>query len=511
MGTAGTDTDATTPTTAPDAVTRRRWPWLAALVALAVVVVAVVLVVTGGDGADGPASDAPTFATAEVVRTDLVDETEFDGTLGRPDAEAITAGRQGTVTEVPDVGTELVAGDTVMRIDDQPIVLLSGTTPAFRDLGYGSREVTLPAGRQGTITGILPEGAIVTEGAVIARIDEAPIVALDGTVPAYRTLSEGDEGPDVAQLEEALVALGYDPDGDVTIDDEFTNATEAMVERWQEDLGVEETGIVALGDVVFSPLPAQVLVVAADVAAVVSPTTPVMTVSGGEPLSGPDVAQLETGLVDLGHLDVADDVLDVATVAAIADFQAARGLEVDGVLALGEVVFRDGAIRTAEVLAPAGTTVTPTTPVVEATSSTTIVRVDLPASDQGAFTVGGAVVIELPDRTETPGTVTSVASVATTGPQGDAFFEVEIALDEPAAAGSLDEAPVDVAVVTDTAEDVLAVPVTALLALAEGGYAVEVVDPDGTTRLVAADPGFFAGGFVEIDADVEPGDLVVVP
>ena len=88
---------------------------------------------------------------------------------------------------------------------------------------------------------------------------------------------------------------------------------------------------------------------------------------------------------------------------------------------------------------------------------------------------------------------------------------VEIALDDPAAAGDLDEAPVDVRVVTDTAEDVLAVPVTALLALAEGGYAVEVVDADGTTRLVAADPGFFADGLVEIDADVEPGDLVVVP
>jgi multidrug efflux pump subunit AcrA (membrane-fusion protein) len=174
-------------------------------------------------------------------------------------------------------------------------------------------------------------------------------------------------------------------------------------------------------------------------------------------------------------------------------------------------VFRDGAIRTAEVLAPAGTTVTPTTPIVEATSSTTIVRVDLPATDQGAFAVGGDVVIELPDRTETPGTVTSVASVATTGPQGNAFFEVEIALDDPAAAGSLDEAPVDVRVVTDTAEDVLAVPVTALLALAEGGYAVEVVEADGTTRLVAADPGFFADGLVEIDADLDPGDLVVVP
>jgi multidrug efflux pump subunit AcrA (membrane-fusion protein) len=90
-------------------------------------------------------------------------------------------------------------------------------------------------------------------------------------------------------------------------------------------------------------------------------------------------------------------------------------------------------------------------------------------------------------------------------------FEVEIALDDPSVAGGLDEAPVDVRVVSDTAEDVLAVPVTALLALAEGGYAVEVVDADGSTRLVGVEPGFFAEGLVEVTGDVAEGDLVVVP
>ncbi|NIR34535.1 MAG: peptidoglycan-binding protein, partial [Actinobacteria bacterium] len=59
------------------------------------------------------------------------------------------------------------------------------------------------------------------------------------------TLQEDvDEGPDVRQLEQALVDLGYDPDGALTVDEDFTGFTATVVERWQEDVGIEEDGIV---------------------------------------------------------------------------------------------------------------------------------------------------------------------------------------------------------------------------------------------------------------------------
>jgi multidrug efflux pump subunit AcrA (membrane-fusion protein) len=54
------------------------------------------------------------------------------------------------------------------------------------------------------------------------------------------------------------------------------------------------------------------------------------------------------------------------------------------------------------------------------------------------------------------------------------------------------------------------VPVGALLALAEGGYAVEVVDGDGTTHLVGVDIGEILDGKVEISGGVEVGDSVLV-
>jgi multidrug efflux pump subunit AcrA (membrane-fusion protein) len=89
---------------------------------------------------------------------------------------------------------------------------------------------------------------------------------------------------------------------------------------------------------------------------------------------------------------------------------------------------------------------------------------------------------------------------------------VVVELDDVAAAAGLDQAPVDVEVITDRADGVMAVPVTALVALAEGGYAVEVEQPDGTTRLVAVDPGMYAEGLVEVASDgLQPGDRVVAP
>jgi peptidoglycan hydrolase-like protein with peptidoglycan-binding domain len=81
-----------------------------------------------------------------------------------------------------------------------------------------------------------------------------PVVALDGALPAWRSLSTAsDDGADIAQLEASLVALGYDPDLKVTVDDHFDSATRTMVKAWQQGLDVETTGTVALGAVVFLP------------------------------------------------------------------------------------------------------------------------------------------------------------------------------------------------------------------------------------------------------------------
>jgi peptidoglycan hydrolase-like protein with peptidoglycan-binding domain len=240
---------------------------------------------------------------------------------------------------------------------------------------------------------------------------------------------------------------------------------------------------------------------------------PVLTLVGSEPMNGDDVLQLEEALLALGYDSLtADGVFDADTKAAVMAWQEASGMVVDGVVGRDEIVFTPGELRITGQAASPGSTVNVGAPVLTVTSSEIAVTADLPAEDQQILAAGDEVTIELPDFTTTPATVQSVASVATRveGGGNQATFEVIIILDDPAAAGDLDEAPVQVQIITDSADDVVAVPVTALLALREGGYAVELVLDDGTTQLVAVEPGFYADGLVEV-AGLQPGDEVVVP
>jgi hypothetical protein len=103
-----------------------------------------------------------------------------------------------------------------------------------------------------------------------------------------------------------------------------------------------------------------------------------------------------------------------------------------------------------------------------------------------------------------------IVIAAGSGPDAPRVVEVLVTLDDPTVAGEVDESPVDVDVLSDAATGVLAVPVNALLALAEGGYALEV-RADGSTRLVGVEIGSFADGLVEVSGDVAEGDVVVVP
>ena len=85
-------------------------------------------------------------------------------------------------------------------------------------------------------------------------------------------------------------------------------------------------------------------------------------------------------------------------------------------------------------------------------------------------------------------------------------------LTDPEAAGTLDQAPVTVNITTATVRDALAVPVTALLAQAPGGYEVEVAGPGDTRRWVPVQPGIFddASGLVQVTGALTPGQRVVV-
>ena len=90
---------------------------------------------------------------------------------------------------------------------------------------------------------------------------------------------------------------------------------------------------------------------------------------------------------------------------------------------------------------------------------------------------------------------------------------VEVQPTDAAATGSLDRAPVQVEITTNVVNNVLSVPVTALVGKSGGGFAVEVVRDSGRRELVAVRLGLFdaASGRVQVDGDLAEGDRVVVP
>jgi hypothetical protein len=142
------------------------------------------------------------------------------------------------------------------------------------------------------------------------------------------------------------------------------------------------------------------------------------------------------------------------------------------------------------------------------------VTVALRASRQSNVAVGDQVVITLPSGKTTPGKVATVGKVASKDSDGNVTVEVLITPAKPKETGQLDQAPVQVAIVSETVKNVLTVPVNALLALANGGYAVEVVNAGGAHQLIAVTTGLFddSAGRVEVSGTgLAEGQNVVVP
>ncbi len=240
------------------------------------------------------------------------------------------------------------------------------------------------------------------------------------------------------------------------------------------------------------------------------------TLSSGT--SGSDVQQLNSDLVSLGYmtnskLNPTSDEYDYWTTIGVEKIQAALGLNATGTLALGEAVFLPSALRVTTLSATLGGPVSG--PVLQGTSTTRQVTIALDASEQSEVKVGDRVTISLPDNQTTPGVVSSVGTVAVTSPGGGSpTVTVEVIPTDPTAAGVFDQEPVEVLITAATVNDALTVPIDALLTLATGGYAVEVVEASGVHTLVAVTTGLFdsADNLVQVTGSgLAAGQRVVVP
>lgn len=215
---------------------RRRRRLTAAVVGAGLLVAAVAVVGNlglGGGGSDqDPKAPARAGSLVPVARKTLAERVTVDGRLGYGTEVPLPVKAQGTVTWLPRQGTTVARGGTLLRVDDRPVVLMYGTLPMYRPLG----PTTETPGQ---------------DGGTGQEQDTGDGKGADATAPPTATQATPQDltGMDVMQFETNLAALGYTG---FTVDERFTDATARAVERWQQHLGLPQTGTVGIGDVVYS-------------------------------------------------------------------------------------------------------------------------------------------------------------------------------------------------------------------------------------------------------------------
>jgi hypothetical protein len=187
--------------------------------------------------------------------------------LGFGVAVVVVAVAAGAVIAVTDpfgdrdqAGQEAPTSTALATVREGP---LSSQVNQSGTLSYAAKADGSPFSLVNQATGIytwLPSaGQVVSCGQVLYRVGDIPVVLLCGSTPAYRNLSEGDSGVDVRQLNSNLVRLGYADRSELDpSSDDFGWQTKAALERLQDKLGVDQTGTLDLGEAVFLPGPLRI-------------------------------------------------------------------------------------------------------------------------------------------------------------------------------------------------------------------------------------------------------------
>jgi hypothetical protein len=331
------------------------------------------------------------------------------------------------------------------------IVSQAGTL-TYRARSDGSPYAVINQAR-GTYTKLPTAGQVISQGRVLYRVNDRPVVLLHGSTPAYRTLSARASGPDVAELNADLVALGYATRAQLSPKSaSFKPATTAAVMKLQAALGVTQNGTLTLGQVVFEPSAVRVTSVSAQ----------------------------------LGSSTQVGETVMQAT-STIRQVQVALSASEQTTMAVGDKV---------SITLPNNHT----TPGV--VSSVGAVATCPSSSGSGGSGSSSAA----------PGTDT--CSSGSSGSSTTPTITVGVTPSDPAATGRWDQAPVQVGITTASVLNALVVPVTALLARSGGGYAVEVVGAGARNHLVPVSLGLFddAEGLVQVTASaLAAGQEVVVP
>jgi hypothetical protein len=473
-------------------------------------------------------------ATAAVVRTNLINTVQVGGSIGYNGSYTIAAPSGASASTVAQDQQAVAADEQALSADEQ----------AESDASASGDQAVAAA-----------QASVGTDQAALAADQAAEAKACAGS-GASSSACTGDEqkvSADQGTLTQARQQLAAAQAAAKTDDDQAqgkVGADQVKLRGDQATLTSDQATAMSPGTT-YTWLPQAGQVISLDQRAYAVSGEPVPLLYGSIPAyrafyvgmpDGRDVGELTRDLIALGYGDglAQSDHYSLATAAAVQRWQKARALPVTGEILLGEVVFEPGPIRVTSVTPSVGASIAGGGggsgssgaggggTVLTATGTAPVVTVDLGVSQEYLVKPGDTVSVVMPDGTttvsghvETVGTVatcpggggtgtgsgsgsagqspcSSAGSNGSAGSNSSPTVTVTITLDATPPGASLDQAPVNINITTQTVSNVLAVPVNALLALQGGGFGVDVVTGSGAVRLVGVTTGLYSNTMVQV-------------
>ena len=478
------------------------------------------------------------LTTVSIQKGDLAKKEEYNGTLRQTDKKILNSPTNGVVTFLPEEGSVVNFGEVLFIIDNKPVILLQGSTPFYRTLDLNSDP---------GVDILQVEEALVYLG--YADSTFVPDEVFDEQTSKMLNTLYIDYGIDtkseITPTEQVLINQKQDEiellentvsDGGTTLsevnnkkkllDDAKENATKENA-AWQAAENEIERIQNLIDELTYESMSEDTRAgKKAQYEEDIKTQERIQSREAGKESGIDATEQLAIDNAQKAY----DDTLESYNEGVDRDAELAKAREELNELQLSSIsetfsptnAFASKTpIIAGSIINDLGSAVALNSPLYNISSVGIEVVFQVDATDQETVTLGKNVEIELPTDERVPTVITFIDQVVTQTQAGD-FIEVVLEVLNPEEVEAYDQAPVKVFLTTEVSENVLYVPVNALLALAEGGYALEVYagvaegstfegESGVDTTYVAVEIGVFTDGFVEVIGNIQEGQLVVVP
>jgi hypothetical protein len=478
------------------------------------------------------------LTTISIQKGDLAKKEEYNGTLRQTDKKILNSPTNGVVTFLPKEGSVVSFGEVLFIIDNKPVILLQGSTPFYRTLDLNSDPgVDIQQVEEALVYLGYADSTFVPDEV----FDEQTSKMLNTLYIDYGI----DTKSEITPTEQVLINQKQDEiellentvsDGGTTLsevnnkkkllDDAKENATKENA-AWQAAENEIERIRNLIDELTYESMSEDTRAgKKAQYEEDIKTQERIQSREAGKESGIDATEQLAIDNAQKAY----DDTLESYNEGVDRDAELAKAREELNELQLSSIsetfsptnAFASKTpIITGSIINDLGSAVALNSPLYNISSVGIEVVFQVDATDQETVTLGKNVEIELPTDERVPTVITFIDQVVTQTQAGD-FIEVVLEVLNPEEVEAYDQAPVKVFLTTEVSENVLYVPVNALLALAEGGYALEVYEGvvEGSTFegesgvdtiYVAVEIGVFTDGFVEVIGNIQEGQLVVVP